>query len=147
MKERSKFVLEWERRWNAAEGRVNVAELCREFGVSRDTGHRWIRRYEDAGHRLEAVVQRSSRPASMPTKVSEEAEDLIVAARKAKPTYGPKKLRAMIVEQYPQFPVPSPSTIGDILKRRGLSRRKRRRSRRYPMAVKPFADVVESNAT
>lgn len=147
MKERSKFVLEWERRWDAGEGRVNVAELCREFGISRDTGHRWIRRFQAADRSLDAVVGRSSRPASMPTKVDEETEDLVVAARKAKPTYGPKKLRALIVERYPQLPVPSASTIGDILKRRGLSRRKRKRSRRYPMAVKPFADVVESNAT
>ena len=27
MKERMKFVSEWERRWNETEGRVNVAEL------------------------------------------------------------------------------------------------------------------------
>jgi hypothetical protein len=33
MKERVKFVLEWERRWNEQEGQVNVSELCREFGV------------------------------------------------------------------------------------------------------------------
>jgi putative transposase len=147
MKERSKFVLEWERRWRAGDGRVNVAELCREFGVSRDTGHRWIRRFQAADHRLDAVVGRSTRPEMMPTKVSDETEDLVVAARKAKPTYGPKKLRAMIVERYPQYPVPSPSTIGEILKRRGLSRRRRKRSRRYPMSTKPFAHVVESNTT
>ena len=30
-KERVRFVLEWERRWNAGEGVVNVSELCREF--------------------------------------------------------------------------------------------------------------------
>ena len=34
MKERTKFVLEWERRWNEAEGGlVNMAEPCRMFGV------------------------------------------------------------------------------------------------------------------
>jgi len=39
MKERTKFVLEWERRWNEAEGgRVNMAKLCRMFGVSRNDG-------------------------------------------------------------------------------------------------------------
>jgi hypothetical protein len=32
-KERIKFVLEWERRWKTNEGRVNMSELCREFGV------------------------------------------------------------------------------------------------------------------
>ena len=38
LKERTNFVLEWERRWNEAEGgRVNLAELCRMFGVSRQS--------------------------------------------------------------------------------------------------------------
>ena len=40
MKERTKFVLEWERRWDEAEGGgVNMAELCRMFGISRQTGY------------------------------------------------------------------------------------------------------------
>ncbi len=29
-------------------GQVNVAELCRVHGVSRETGHLWIRRLRDA---------------------------------------------------------------------------------------------------
>ena len=48
MKERVKFVLEWERRWKESEGRhVNVSELCRMFGISRETGYTWLRRYRD----------------------------------------------------------------------------------------------------
>jgi len=44
MTERAKVVLEWERRWNDAEGgRVDVAELARLFGVSRQTAYAWIR--------------------------------------------------------------------------------------------------------
>ena len=39
MKERVKFVLEWEKRWDAGEGRINFAELCREFGISRQVGY------------------------------------------------------------------------------------------------------------
>ena len=39
MKERVKFVLEWEKRWNEGEGRLNFAELCREFGISRQVGY------------------------------------------------------------------------------------------------------------
>src|SRR5438067_1255437 len=35
LKERVKFALEWEKRWDANEGRVNVSELSREFGISR----------------------------------------------------------------------------------------------------------------
>jgi hypothetical protein len=41
--ERVKFVLESERRWSEGEGLLNVAELCREFGISRHLGYRVIR--------------------------------------------------------------------------------------------------------
>lgn len=44
MKERTKFLIEWERRWNEGEGNVNVSALCCQFGISRDSGHRLIAR-------------------------------------------------------------------------------------------------------
>src|SRR5688572_25853350 len=44
-KERVKFALEWEKRWNEGEGRTNVSQLCREFGISRETGPRKLRAY------------------------------------------------------------------------------------------------------
>ena len=51
MKERTKFVLGWERRWAEAEaGLVNMAELCRMFGVSRQTGYTWVARYCEGKH-------------------------------------------------------------------------------------------------
>ena len=70
-KETVKFVLEWERRWDDGEGRMNFAELCREFGISRQQGTMWLARYRDAGKRVEALTARSSRPHTMPTKVSD----------------------------------------------------------------------------
>jgi hypothetical protein len=35
VKERVKFVLEREKRWDEGEGQLNFAELCREFGIPR----------------------------------------------------------------------------------------------------------------
>jgi transposase-like protein len=43
MKERVKFVMEWE-----SEGRINFAELCRELGISRQVGYVWLRRHREA---------------------------------------------------------------------------------------------------
>ena len=34
MQERVKFVLEWEKRWNVGEGRLNFTEFCRELGIN-----------------------------------------------------------------------------------------------------------------
>ena len=44
VKERTKFILEWERRWRLQQSRVDVAELCRVFQVALqpDHGARWL---------------------------------------------------------------------------------------------------------
>ena len=60
VKERTKFVLKWEERCEASDdGRVNIAELCRRFGISRQTGYDWISRYRDSGS-LDALAARSN---------------------------------------------------------------------------------------
>jgi transposase len=122
LKERTKFILEWERRWNEAEGgQVNVTELCRIFGISRQTGHLLIRRYRSNGHKLDAIAPQSRRPKSSPTAVAPELEDLVVTARKMYPRWGPRKLHALLVERYPGEPIPGASAMAKILKRRGLT--------------------------
>jgi len=52
MSERATLILEWERRWQAG---VDVAELCRRFGGSRQTGYVRIRPHQAAGHDVAAV--------------------------------------------------------------------------------------------
>jgi transposase-like protein len=111
MKERTKLVLEWERRWNESEGgQVNVAELCRMFGVSRPTGYRWIDRYRESARSLASVEERSRRPKSSPYALSPEVEGLIVAAQQY-PKWGPRKLHARLVERNPGARVPGASVI------------------------------------
>src|SRR5438477_13175302 len=87
-KERVRFVLEWERRWNDGEGSVNVSELCRELGVSRECGHKWIRRYVEGNRQLAALAERSRRPQQSPTATPEAVQDLSVGSRKYKPKWG-----------------------------------------------------------
>jgi putative transposase len=141
LKERTKFVLEWEERWKAAEGgHVNMAELCRMFGVSRPTGYTWVERYRAGDHDLLAVKERSRRPKTSPTAISPKLEDLVVEARKAYPRWGPRKLHAMLVDRNPGISVPSASAMAKILKRRGLTRVRRRRRRSIPMGITaPFS--------
>jgi transposase InsO family protein len=148
MKERVRFILEWEQLWNELEGLVNVSELCRKYGISRETGYLWLRRYQDAGHDLAALQERSRRPLSSPTATSEEVQDLVVAARKAHPRWGPRKLRAWLLEREPGIVWPSASTMSNILQRRGLTkaRRGRRRRRAPAVAAPPFSECDEPNA-
>jgi hypothetical protein len=69
-------------RWEEGEGRLNFAELCREFGISRQVGYVWLRRYRQAKHDLSALEERARRPLTSPTKLADAMEDLLVAARK-----------------------------------------------------------------
>jgi transposase InsO family protein len=144
-KERTKFLLEWERE-NAEAGRANVARLCRAFGVSRDAGHRWIRRYQEAGKDLAAIEERSHRPFVSPTTVSESMQDAIIRLRKKRPHWGPRKLRDVLLTRHAITPVPSPSTIGDLLKRHGLTRTRKRRRKSAIVPSQPFAGCDRPNA-
>ena len=147
MKERVKFVLTWEKRWDAGEGRMNFSELCREFGISREAGYVWLRRYQQAKHDIQAMKERSRRPVTSPTKVSDELEDFLVAARKLHPTWGPKKLRAWLAHHRPQVELPAQSTIGEVLRRRGLTLKRPRRVRATKASTQPFAATTGPNAT
>jgi len=91
VKERVKFMMEWEKRWNEGQGKLNFALLCREFGVSRPVAYEWISRYRESEHDLGAAKERSRRPHSSPPKVSGESgelEDALVEFRKLHPTWG-----------------------------------------------------------
>jgi putative transposase len=148
MQERVRFILEWERRWDATQGgRVDVAELCRRFGVSRQTGYVWIKRFCEAGHDVRALEEKSRRPLTSPTAIELEMEDLVVAARKFHPRWGPRKLRAWLLHRYPGSCLPSPSCMSKILQRRGLSRPRKRCRRRGPPLTQPFGDCAGPNDT
>ena len=146
MKERTKFVLEWERlRADSPDGRVNISELTRKYGISRQTGYEWLGRYQGSGS-LDSLADRSSRPLTSPTKVAEEIEVIIVAAKKAYPKWGPRKLRALLVDRYPQREWPSASCMNEILNRHGLTKPRRKR-RRAPLPVTaPFKSCEAPNA-
>jgi putative transposase len=138
LSERAKFIFEWERRWKASKGkRVDVSELCRRFDISRQTGYVWIRRYVAAGRDLRALEDRSRRPLSNPRAVTPALEEMIVAARRQRPKWGPRMLRDWLIERHPQREFPSASCIGSILKRRGLSAPPRRQRRGERTDVSP----------
>ncbi len=40
---------------------ANISALCREFGISRQTAHKWLRRYREQGYL--GLVEQSRRPA------------------------------------------------------------------------------------
>jgi putative transposase len=117
------------------------------FGVSRQTAYVWIRRYEQAGHDVAALEEGSRRPHRHPKTTSETMQAFLVEARKAHPWWGPRKLRAWLLDRCPGRWFPSASCIGMVLKRRGLSHPLARRRREKVSRVnRPFAAADQPNA-
>lgn len=103
-----------------------MTDLCSEFGVSRETGHKIKRRFEELGPA--GLLDQRSVPRRIPHRTSKAIRELLVQTRKAHPTWGPKKLRAWINTKHEGLRLPAHSTIGEILKQEGLVKpRKRRR--------------------
>lgn len=112
---------------------ADFATLCRQFGISRQTGYTWKRRFEEEG--VLGLTDRPSLSHHHPNATAKEVEDRVVAVRKQHPTWGPKKVRAWLQTNEPELVVPAASTVGDILTRRGLTAARKRRLRVPPAPV------------
>jgi len=75
----------------ASRGEKSISELCREFGVSRQCGYTWLKRYR-AGGASEVLVERSRRPRKSPDRTSAVVTDEIKALRSRWPDWGAGKL-------------------------------------------------------
>jgi len=100
-----------------SEGSANFSELCRQFGVGRRTGYRWLRRYEAEG--LVGLQDHSRRPHSSPRQTPAELEALVVALRRQHPAWGGRKL-ARRLQDLGHADALAPSTVTAILRRHGL---------------------------
>jgi transposase-like protein len=109
-------------------GALSVSELCRLYGVSRETFYVWRARRE-AGD-SDWFADRSHAPACSPHRTSGEAVAAVIAAKRRFPRFGPKKVKAWLERTRPDARWPAASAIGDILKREGLvdARSRRRRA-------------------
>lgn len=108
VEERMKFVL---RLKEAA----RMAELCREFGISRKTGYKILERYEKAG--VMGLTDRDRRPHASSNKLPLQVEQFILGIKKDYPSWGAPKIREKLRRKYPHLPVPAQSTIHCILDR------------------------------
>ncbi len=106
-----------------------VAQLCREYGISRKTGDKFKQRFKRLGEA--GLLDQSRAPKVIPHRTPPELVELIVAERKRRPTWGPKKLKEVLEERLGRV-LPAPSTIGDILVRAGVVESRPRRQRVPP---------------
>src|SRR5215469_6119917 len=96
---------------------VPVTEVAERFGVSRQSVHAWVRRYEQVG--LGGLMDRSKRPAGCPHQVSAEIEAVVCELRREHPRWGPLSLRDALAKAGVS-PVPSRMSVYRVLVRHGL---------------------------
>ena len=95
---------------------ANIRALCRQFGVSPTRAYAWIAAYRADGNA--GLALRSRRPRTSPHRTPPEVEAQVLAIRTAHPTWGGRKIRA-ILKQEGAVPLPAASTITTILRRQG----------------------------
>jgi putative transposase len=113
---------------------ANMSALCDEFDISRETGHKWKRRFEVEG--LDGLAERSRRPRSAPLSTAEDVVMEVLRLREAYPRWGPKKI-VLLMQPKLKAETPSVSTVARLLRRFGKIRSKRRR---------PALSLVEKSA-
>jgi len=90
---------------------ANVSALCRRFGISRQTGHVWLRRLA-AG---EPAEDKSRRPHASPRRSAADLEGAVLAIRDDHPAWGARKI-ARRLRDLGTAP-PAASTVHAILSR------------------------------
>jgi transposase InsO family protein len=96
-----------------------MAALCREYGISRKTGYKWQKRYEEGG--ATALAEQSRARLQQASAITEPVRNAVLDARSKHRYWGPRTLRRWLQNRQPEIQWPAASTIGDILQRAGLN--------------------------
>ena len=137
LEERVRFVV------SAETGHAPMSALCLSFGISRQTGYKWLKRWREGGA---AALSDASRVAHVrPHAVSAAVAEALVGLRQARPFWGPRKLLAVLRAARPEVAWPAASTAGDVLRRAGLVEARPRGRRGTAQAASPFVEAVLPN--
>jgi len=136
VEERMRFVIA------VKEQEESFAMVCRQFGVSRRVGYKWLARYDEEG--VEGLLDRSRAPLHHPQAIAKNIAERCLDVRRTHPTWGPLKVRAFLERQKPGIDWPAASTIGALFDREGLTVRRKLR-RRSPPSSAPFARCGAAN--
>lgn len=92
----------------------NFSALCREFGITRRTGQKWVERYAAN----EPLTDRSRRPHTSPSRTPDAVEQLILRVRRDNPGWGARTIRDVLIKEG-YTGIPCDKTVNNILNRYG----------------------------
>src|SRR5215468_5154562 len=108
MEQRLRFVIE------ASKRSGSFSELTRGYGISRQAGYKWLKRYQETGT-IAGLKEQSRRPQHSPRRTPGAAEQRVLAIRDEK-GWGADKIQYVMAQEGWALPV---ITIHRILKRNG----------------------------
>ena len=98
----------------AAKASRNFSSLCREFGISRKTGYKWVERNNQSC----TMSDRSHAPLHIPSRTPAEIEEAILRVRADNPEWGAKTI-LKVLENNGYTNLPCVRTANNILQRNG----------------------------
>jgi transposase len=82
----------------------SMAELCREFGISRKTGYKIFDRYQDCG--VQGLTDRSRRPYRYAHQLPFQVENYILNVKREYTSWGARKIRERLLRRFTGSPSP-----------------------------------------
>ena len=134
MQEKRLFIEAWLNR------DLKFTSLCERFDISTKTGYKWVNRFCEQGWL--GLSDRSRARHTQAHRTADAVVDQILAMKHRHPDWGPVTIASKLFRQDPAFNWPASSTIGEILKRHGLVKAKKRRHKTPPHSA-PLAHATE----
>lgn len=124
---------------------ASKASICRQFGISRKTGYKWLTRF--MAHGADGLQERSHAPIQHGHATDTAIRKRVIAVRKKYVRWGPCKVKSFLERNHPQTQWPAASTIGGIFTRAGLTahRPHRRRTEDPPVALAGLTEAQHPN--
>ncbi len=123
---------------------LDLAQVCRIFGISRKTGYKWRQRFLQGGRR--GLHDRSRRPKGSSERTAERWLRAIKRLRRRHRRWGAKKIRQQLRRKFPRQRIPAVRTITLWLERWNLTHRRRVRPVKGPELLRqPLTVPKRSN--
>src|SRR5712664_3712222 len=109
-----------------------------QYGISRQTGHKWLRRFRAQGYT--GLTEQSRRPHTSPLTTAEEVIVNILELRERHWSWGPDKI-ARVLQRAHGEDAPSKSTVARVLHRLGRIHKRRPPVRVWSVDGRPRIEV------
>ena len=125
MEQKIEFICEWNSQ------KYSISELCRAFEISRPTAYKLINKYEKFG--LEGLLDDSKASIHHPNQTAPKVVDKVLKLKERHKTWGAKKLRVLLFNDFTENQIPSVVTVHNILKKKrsGATSKKIKKDKTY----------------